>query len=156
MFLNFISVYSKDLNFLHDIDLVEFVGFMSLGGLITTYISGVRHKLKLLGKDDFQHSFLLKLILCGTKNSSQQPDVCLPISITMLHDMINALPLLHPNHYEICMFSTLLAVGFHGLFHPGKLTYSQHFITIGNVHVSASRIIVVLLTSKANSKHIAQ
>ena len=58
MFLNFISVYSKDLQVLHDIDLVEFVGFMSLGGLavstIITYISSVRHKLKLMGKDDFQ------------------------------------------------------------------------------------------------------
>ena len=61
MFLKFISVYSKDLLFLCDIDLVEFVGFMSLGGLaastITTYISSGRHKLKLMGKDDFQHSF---------------------------------------------------------------------------------------------------
>ena len=97
---------------------------MSLGGLaastITTYISIMRHKLKLLGKDDFQHSFLLKLVLHGTKNSNQQPDVCIPISITMLHDMINALPLIHPNHYEVCMFSALLAVGFHGLFRQGN------------------------------------
>ena len=123
---------------------------------ITTYISGVRHKLKLTGKDDFQNSFLLKLVLCGTKNSTQQPDVCLPISITILHDMMNALPLIHPNHYEICIFSALLAVGFHGLFRPGKLTYSQHSITVDNVHVSTSRIIVVLLTSKANRMHIAQ
>ena len=80
MFLNFISVYSKDLQFLHDINLVEFMGFMSLGRLaastITTYISSVRHKLKLMGKDDFQHSYLLKLVLHGTKNSGQQPDVC--------------------------------------------------------------------------------
>ena len=121
MFLNFISVYSKDLNFLCDIDLVQFISFMSLGGLaasmITTYLSSVRHKLKLLGRDDFQHSFLLKLVFHGTKNSSQQSDVCLPISITMLHDMINALPLLHTNHYKVCMFSALLAVGFHSLFH---------------------------------------
>ena len=105
MFSNFICVYSKNLQSLHDIDLVEFVGFMSLGGLavstITTYISGLRHKLKLMDKDDFQHSFLLKMMLCGTKNNTQQPDVDLPISITMLHDMINALPLIHPNHYEI-------------------------------------------------------
>ena len=92
----------------------------------------------------------------GTKNSTQQPDVHLPISITMLHDMINALPLIHPNHYEICMFSALLAVSFHGSFRPGELTYSQHSITVDNVHVSVSRIIVVLLTSKANHTHIAQ
>ena len=160
MFSNFIYVYSKDLQSLHDIDLVEFVGFMSLGRLaastITTYISSVRHKLKLVGKDNFQNSFLLKLVLCGSKNSAQQPDVYLPISITMLHDMINGLPLIHPNHYEICMFSALLAVGFHGLFRLGKLTYSQHSITVDNMHVSASRIIVVLLTSKANHTHIAQ
>ena len=133
---------------------------MSLGRLaastITTYIYGVRHKLKLIGKDDFQNSFLLKLVLHGTKNSAQQPDIHLPISITMLHDMINALPLIHPNLYEICMFSALLAVGFHGLFRPGELTYSQHSITVDNMHVSASRIIVVLLTSKANHMHIAQ
>ena len=53
--------------FFCNIDLVEFVGFMSLGGLaastITTYISDVRHKLKLMGKEDFQQSFLLKLVL---------------------------------------------------------------------------------------------
>ena len=124
MFSNFIGVYSKDLQSLHDKDLVEFVGFMSLGGLaastITTYISSVRHKLKLMGKDDFQHCFLLKLMLRGTKNSTQQPDVPLPISTTMLHDMINALPLIHPNHYEICMFSALLAVGFHGYLGRGN------------------------------------
>ena len=82
MFLNFISVYSKDLNFLCGIDLVELVGFMSLGGLaasmITTYISSVKHILKLMGRDDFQQSFLLKLVLLCTKNSSQQPDVLLP------------------------------------------------------------------------------
>ena len=70
--------------------------------------------------------------------------------------MINALPLIHPNHYDVCIFSALLAVGFHGLFHPGELTYSQHSITIDNVHVSAYRIVVVLLTSKANSMHIVQ
>ena len=160
MFLNFIRIYLKDLHFLHDIDIVEFVGFMSLGGLaastITTYISSVRHKLNLMGKDDFKHSFLLKLVLYGAKNSNQQPDVCLPISITMLHDMINALPLIHPNHYEICMFSALLAVGFNGLFWPGELTYSQYSITVDNVHVSAYRIVVVLLISKANGMHIAQ
>ena len=133
---------------------------MSLGRLaastITTYISSVRHKLKLMGKDDFQNSFLLKLVLHGTKNSAQQPEIHLPISITMLHDIISALPLIHPNHYEICMFSALLTVGFHGLFRLGELTYSQHTITVDNVHVSASRIIVVLLTPKANHMHIAQ
>ena len=59
MFSNFIDVCSKDLQSLHDIDLVEFIGFMSLGRLavstITTYISSVRHKLKLMDKDDFQN-----------------------------------------------------------------------------------------------------
>ena len=91
---------------------------------------------------------MLKLVLCGTTNSNQQPDVSLPISITMLHDMINALLLIHLNLFEICMFSALLAVGFYGLFHPGELTYSQHSITIDNVHVSAYRIVVVLLILK--------
>ena len=160
MFLNFIRVYSKNLHYLRDIDLVEFMGFMSLGGLAasttTTYFSGVRYRLKLMGKDDFQHSFLLKLVLQGTKNNSQHPDVCLPISITILHDMINALPLIHPNHYEVCMFSVLLAVCFHDLFQPGELTNSQHSRIVDNVHVSTYRIVVVLLTFKANSTHLAQ
>ena len=120
---------------------MEFVGFISLGGLaaftITTYISGVRHKLKLMGKDDFQHSFLPKLVLCDTKNNTHQPDVHLLISITVLHYMIKALPLIHPNHYEIYMSSALLAVGSYGLFRLGELTSSQHSITVDNVHVSA-------------------
>ena len=109
-----------------------------------------------MGKDDFQHSFLLKLVICGTKNSTQQPDVRLPISITMLHDMIDTLQLVHPNHFEVCMYSALSAVGFHGLFRPGELTYSQHSITVDNVHILANRTVIILLTSKANNTHTAQ
>ena len=42
--------------------------------------------------------------------------------------MINGLPLINPNHYEICMFSALLAVGFHGLFRLEELL--KNFLSI--------------------------
>ena len=74
----------------------------------------------------------------------------------MLHNMINVLANIHPNHFEVCMYSALLTVGFFGLFCPGELTYSQHSITVDNVHVSANAVVIVLLTSKANKSHVAQ
>ena len=51
----------------------------------------------------------------------------------MFDKIINTLPLIH--HYEICMYSAMLAFGFCGLYQPVKLTYSHYSITV-DVHVA--------------------
>ena len=101
-------------------DMVEFVAFMSLGGLapttIITYMSEVKHHLCLKGARDFNDSFLLRLMLKGVAASLHEPDVRLPITLPVLERMLHALPIIHDNQFEVCMYSALLTVGFYGLF----------------------------------------
>ena len=106
-------------------DMVEFVAFMSFGGLapatIITYMLGVKHHLYLLGAPDFQDSFLFKLTLKGVASTPHEPDVHLAITLPVWEKVLHALPLVHENQYEVCLFSALLTLGFFGLFHPGEL-----------------------------------
>ena len=52
-------------DYFQEMDMVDFVAFLSLGGLvpatIVTYMSGVKHHLRIRGAHDFNDSFLLCL-----------------------------------------------------------------------------------------------
>ena len=140
--------------------MVEIMAFMSLGGLapttIITYMSGVKHHLQLKGARDFNDSFLLRLMLQGVAASLHEPDASLTITFLVLDRMLHALPLMHDNQFEVCMYSALLMVGFYGLFCPGELVMSEHVILAENIHIGTTKVIIILLTSKANYTHSAQ
>ena len=116
---------------------------MSLGGLapttIITYMSEVKHHLRGRGARDFNDSFLLKLTLKGVAASPHELDVRHPITLPVLERMLHALPLVHDNQFEVCMYSALLTVGFHGLFCPEELAMSEHAILAENVHIGLTR-----------------
>ena len=67
IFDKYCMFYDKGIYQLQEMDMVEFMAFMSLEGLapttIITYISGVKHHLRVRGTRDFNDSFLLKLTL---------------------------------------------------------------------------------------------
>ena len=151
--------YNKGIYQLQEMDMVELVAFMSLGGLapttIITYISGVKHHLRVRGARDFNDTFLLKLTLKEVAVSPHEPYVGLPITLAVLERMLHVLPLVHDNQFEVCMYSALLTVGFHGLFHPGELAMSEHTILAENVHIGTNKVVIILATSKltAHAQH---
>ena len=70
--------------------------------------------------------------------------------------MLHALPLVHDNQFEVCMYSVLLSAGFHGLFCLGELAISDHVILAENVHIGMYKAVIILPTSKANQMCMAQ
>ena len=104
VFIKHLELYQKDLSDIKELDMVEFITFLSLGQLvpstISSYVSGVRHHLKLQGLLTFEDSFLLKLVLKGIFNTTCQADVWLPTSLDILQ-MIGALPIVAGNPYDI-------------------------------------------------------
>ena len=114
IFDKYCMFYDKGIYQLQEMDMVEFVAFTSLGGLasttIITYISGVKHNLKVRGARDFNDSFLQKLTLKGVAASPHGLDVRLPITLPVLERMLYALPLVHDNQFEVCMYYVLLLV----------------------------------------------
>ena len=84
VFNKYLDLYQKELVDIPEIDMIEFIAFLSLGQLapstISSYVSGVRHHLRIRNLPTFKDNFVLKLILKGVSNSNRQTDVWLLIS----------------------------------------------------------------------------
>ena len=59
------------------------------------------------------------------------------ITVKMLH----ALPVVHINPQEVCMYRAVLMAGFYGLMHPGELTESQHALLVQGVQLQSHRVV---------------
>ena len=107
LFQQFLRVYNETLDDLSECLLMEFTACLSLiplaPGSIWTYMSGVRHHLKIRLLPDFSSSFLIALILKGVTSPECQDDINLPISLHVFQLMLDAL--LHVMHaYNATMF----------------------------------------------------
>ena len=91
---------------------------------ILLYISRVKYHLRIRFLNDFNDSFLLKLVVKGIASQQCQPDVRLPIMMDILIKMLHALPVVHVNPHEVCMYRAVLVAGFYGLMHPEEHTES--------------------------------
>ena len=82
---------------------------------ILSYLSGVKYHLRIRFHNDFSDSFLLKLVAKGIASQQHQPDVRLPITMDVLVKMLHALPVVHVNPHEMCMYRVVLVAGLYGL-----------------------------------------
>ena len=71
---------------------------------ILSYILGVKYHLRIRFLNDFSDSFILKLVVKGIARQQCQLDVRLPITMDILVKMLHALPLVHINPHEMCMY----------------------------------------------------
>ena len=84
MFEWFVEQYSVDVNRIREHNLLEFISFLSLSGFaastVQLYLTGVRHHLKLQGKNSFKDSFIIKMVVKGVSSRYSVPDIRLPIN----------------------------------------------------------------------------
>ena len=154
IFTKHLQLYDKDLQDVHELDIIEFIAFLSLGQLaqttIATYISGVRHYLRLRGMPTYEDNFMLKLVLKGVSKTHVKIDARLPISLDILQCMIVALSLVAANLFNVHLYMTVLSAGFFGLLHPGEMVKSEHALLVNNIYLSAAKVVCFLPTSKAH------
>ena len=136
---------------------MNFVAFLSMANLalatILSYIFGVKYHLRIRFLNDFSDSFLLRLVAKGIVSQQHQLDVRLPITMDILVKMLHALPLVHINPHEVCMYRAVLVAGFYGLMYPGELTESQHVLLVLGVQLQSHRVVLMLNSSKGNKSH---
>ena len=98
---------------------------------------------------------MIKLILKGISAKFSKPDIRLPVTRKILHDMCSVLPLVVQDFYLVMMYRSMSTLAFYGLLHPGEFTYSPHVVRIENVFFDNGAVIIFLLTSKAHKKNFA-
>ena len=131
--MNFACIYSHQITNLVEADMIDFVAFLTLANLgsatVCMYMAGVHHHLCTCALPDFSNSFALALVLKGLNTSiDKSPDVRIPISLNMLHDMCRALQHICNSAYWVAMYTVLFTLALHGLLHPGEVTFTTHAI----------------------------
>ena len=160
IFNKHLELYEKDLQDIKELDIIEFIAFLSLGQLaqvtIATYISGVCHHLRLRNLPTFEDNFMLKLVLKGVSNLHVQVDVRLPILLDILQCMIGALSLLAANPYNVALYTPVLSAGFFGLLCPEEIVHSEHALLASKVYISSTKVVCLLPMSKAHKGPVPQ
>ena len=99
---------------------------------------------------------MIKLINKGVLAKFQEPDIRLPVTQKILHDMCSVLPMVVQDFYFVMMYRSMLTLAFHRLLCPGEFTYSPHVVRIENVFFDNGVVIIFLPTSKAHNKNYVQ
>ena len=105
---------------------VQFVAYMSVKGLAwstaRTYLMGIAFKCKVSGGLDVTQHFLVKKLIEGFRRSTHEKDTRLPISITLLKQLLAILPAICRDNYEAKMFSAAFTLAFFGFLRVGEIT----------------------------------
>ena len=162
-FDEFRSAYSRSLNWPPSSnDVVDFIAHLSVGNLapstVRAYISAVSYKCKLHGFVDPTQSFVVSKLLKGMSRLQKRSDVRLPISLSLLCDLIRILPAVCSSKFEASLFAAAFAVAFFGFFRIGELVSSsgaglEHVISFGDVKFlnNDSLVELVLRSSKTDT-----
>ena len=145
IFNKHLELYEKDLQDIKELDIIEFIAFLSLGQLvqatIATYILGVCHHLRLRNLPTFEDNFMLKLVLKG---------------VSILQHMIGALSLLAANPYDTALYTAVLSADLFGLLHSGEMVHSEHALLASYVYILSTKVVCLLSMSKAHKGPVPQ
>lgn len=162
--LNSFEQFRKDQGFLETWpvplnELVSYIAFMFRAGFahstVSCYMSGISFYNKLNELEDNTQRFIVRKLLDGYKRLSSNKDSRLPISRSLLRDIISVLPNICKSGYESKLFKSAFSLCFHGMFRVSELTFkgpnfSDHAITSQNVAFVNGGVEVFLQTSKTD------
>lgn len=134
-------------------DIVAFIAHLSVSNhapsTARTYIAGLSYKCKVLGAFDPTQGFIISKLLQGMSRLDKRHDSRLPITLSLLHDIIRILPVVCSSQFEAALFAAAFSVAFFGFFRVGELVSSsgaglKHVISISDVHFMHDNSIVEL------------
>ena len=91
---------------------------------ITTYISAIGYIHKLGSFNDPTQFFLIWKMLAGLQKNNAKPDIRHPITIYILHKLIDALDNVCPSLYNKLMFKAVFVLTFHAFLHIGEIAHN--------------------------------
>ena len=135
-----------------------FISFLSLKGLaaatITTYVSAVGYIHKILNLPSPTDSFLVQKVLASVNRISPSLDSRLPITLIILHQLIQAVPSVISSPYHIQLVKAMFLIAFYGLMRVGEIAYSSTSknptISMSEIEISPNHLIIKILHFKHN------
>lgn len=109
--------------------LINFIGYMSASKLapstIKTYISAIAFQQKINNFPDTTKSFIIQKLLIGLSRKNPSLDIRRPITLPLLHAIIQALPHTCHSTYESILFTSAYLLAYFGFLRVGDLTVTM-------------------------------
>ena len=118
---------------------------------ITSKMSPISFIHKLYNKHDPVQNFLVSKLLKGLRKIRPVNDTRLPISPSMLSDMVSSLPVIGFSLFEQLIFKAMATLAFAAFLRPGEMTESPNNLQFQDVSLFRSHIIVVFRRFKHSS-----
>ena len=131
-------------------------GFQS--STIRSYASAIKSVLKTDGYPWDEGKFFLTAIIRGCKLKNDVVRTRLPIQMGLLELILFEIQRIYnkdgSQFYLECMYLSLFAMAYYGLFRVGELTLGTHTLKACNVHIAhnKNKILAVLYSSKTHGK----
>ncbi|XP_053388406.1 uncharacterized protein LOC128551535 [Mercenaria mercenaria] len=142
---------------------------------VSTYISALTYVHKLIGLQDFASNFLVKKCLQGYNNCLKSPDKRLPITIEMLHKLLESVDKVCTGLFMKVMLKAMYLLAFHACLRIGEFTSNKGApaiisysdltfkdfqnglptlmeVRISNFKHSKGRSVVIAITAKKENK----
>ena len=134
-------------------DLAFFVSFCYQKGYspasVTTYMSAISFVHKLRNIDDPIESFVIRKILEGFRRLQSKKDLRAPITEDILIRIVQSLPFICYNRYELALFHSVYSLAFFGLLRVGELVFtdqrqSGYPLMFEDISITSNKMIVRL------------
>jgi hypothetical protein len=93
---------------------------------VNTYVSAIGYSHKLYGVPDPTKVFYIIQMLKGYGKLGHRLDVRLPITLHILHKIVEIAGEVLPNSYDASLFRAMCALAFFGFLRIGEITLSKH------------------------------
>lgn len=139
--------------------LINFIGYMSASKLapstIKTYISAIAFQQKINNFPDTTKSFIIQKLLIGLSRKNPSLDIRRPITLPLLHAIIQALPHTCHSTYESILFTSAYLLAYFGFLRVGDLTVTMgtspsRILQANAVSITSQTIRLFLQFSKAD------
>ena len=162
LFNDCISIFNSHINikpalpFSHNI-ILFFVGFLSLKGFasttIVTYVSAIGYVHRMKGLSDPTSSPIVQKALSAVSKLNPSSESRLPITLIILHQLIQAIPIAISDFYHRTLIKAMFIVAFFGLMRVGEITsdsINQSCIQLNQLKMFHDRAIITISRFKHN------
>ena len=123
---------------------------------ISCYIAGLGFYSKINNMEDNTQKFVIRKMLEGVKRTTKsQSDTRLPITKVLLGKILNIIPVVTKNNFELQLFRAVYSLAFYGFLRVGELTVggknnSNHVICIEDTKINSDHIEIIIKSSKTD------
>lgn len=110
---------------------------------ITTKMSAISYAHKMRNLPDPTSHFMVSKVLTGMRKTAPSADTRVPLTFTMLTNIISAIPSVGWSHFWATTYQAMLSLSFHAFLRPGEITDSPNNLQFQDITIHPNQKITI-------------